>query len=198
METVMRAPHASVLPARSHPAGVVLRTVGKLARHVKPHVSLHLALKLHAVVLRGKERCFADAELPHATRDAANNVDDAAFRGTAVIVVSRLYMLSSPAVIVAIVVSEAPLPTVASEGGPKGCIGVERVAHDILVRVTVCIGRGGVGGIVGAPVLETLPSGSKGGGGGSLGMKGAVVLGVEGEGGGNGGEEGAGHGGRRR
>lgn len=201
VEAVVRAPHPSVLPARPRPrprpAGVVLRAVGELARHVKAHVSLHLALKLHAIVLRGEERRLADAELPHATRDAANHVDDAALRGTAVVVVvSRLDTLPPAAVVVAIVVSKAPLPTVPSEGGPEGGVGVERVAHDILVRVTVCIGRGGVGGIVGAPVLETLPGGSESGGGGGLGVEGAVVLRVEGEGGGNGGEEGAGHGGR--
>lgn len=194
VEAVERAPHAGVLATPAPAGGGELRTVGELAGHVQAHVSLHLALKLHAVVLRGEERGLADAELPHAAGNAADHVDDASLSGTTVLV-GQLNPLPT-VVVVGVVIGEAPLPAVAGESGPEGGVGVERVSHDVLVRVAIGVGRGCVGGgIAGAPLLEALAGGSEGGRRGGLSAEGTVVLGVGGERGGDRGQEGAGHGG---
>lgn len=120
MEAVERAPHPSVLAAHSAPAGTVLRTVGELTRHIQPHVSLYLALKLRAVVLRGEERRLADAKLPHTARNAADDVDDASLGGAAVFI-GQLDPLPA-VVVVGVVVGEAPLSAVPGERGPEGSV----------------------------------------------------------------------------
>lgn len=196
VEAVERASHPGVLatPTPTPARGGELRTVGERAGHVQAHVLLHLALEFHAVVLRGEERGLADAELPHAAGDAADHVDDASLGGTAVLV-GQLDPLPAVVVVGGVVVGEAPLP---AEGGAEGGVGVERVAHDVLVRVAVGVGRGCVGGIAGAALLEALAGGSEGGGRRGLGAEGAVVGGVGGERGGDRGQEGAGHGGEGR